>query len=290
MPPKRKAQEISRAESSPPANVRTKGEAVTGGPDTPIRGELAPLDLSSPWTDDQEIALFKSVIRWKPAGKFSDLCLSISSLTLLTSLGMHKHFRMLSISQQIQNQAYDESEATDTHIRIPGIWQKLGTLYNLEAIDSREDSFQEEGRDDGSTDSDPHEEPFHEFILPEEEYGDSMFDRRLNPEGTSSPPLLEKRRSPARKRGGRRAEGNTSARASTIEDTEEGLCCCTPLAIMLITISRGQIIASAITRSTWTRSRDKIRTTITTSTGGKYKIRIRRERIRISHRRQRWYG
>lgn len=47
--------------------------------------------------------------------------------------GIHKHFRMLAISEHLKSQGY----ATDEHTRIPGIWKKLGTLYNLPALDER---------------------------------------------------------------------------------------------------------------------------------------------------------
>lgn len=48
---------------------------------------------------------------------------------------MHKHFRMIAISQHLRNHGYTSSK--DSHTRIPGIWQKLGSLYNLEALDER---------------------------------------------------------------------------------------------------------------------------------------------------------
>ena len=46
-------------------------------------------------------------------------------------IGMHKHFRIMAIAQQLQNLA------PETYTRIPGIWKKLSSLYNLEAIDER---------------------------------------------------------------------------------------------------------------------------------------------------------
>lgn len=49
--------------------------------------------------------------------------------------GMHKHFRMIAISEFMKSQGYAPSHAE--HTRIPGIWKKLGTLYNLPALDER---------------------------------------------------------------------------------------------------------------------------------------------------------
>lgn len=85
---------------------------------------------------------------------------------------MHKHFRMLAISQLMRNHG-----VADTHTNPEGIWKKLNTLYNLEGLDEREDM-------DDDLDSPP---AFTEFKLPEEEFGELMAARRLNPEGTASP-------------------------------------------------------------------------------------------------------
>jgi len=53
-------------------------------------------------------------------------------LIKINLLGMHKHFRMLSIAQLMKNHG-----VADAHTNIKGIWAKLNTLYNLEAIDDQ---------------------------------------------------------------------------------------------------------------------------------------------------------
>ena len=45
---------------------------------------------------------------------------------------MHKHFRMLSLSNYVKNSGFNEE-----HTRPEGIWQKLETLYNLKTLDER---------------------------------------------------------------------------------------------------------------------------------------------------------
>jgi len=112
-------------------------------------------------------------------------------------VGMHKHFRMLSIRKYLLMEGVIAPE--DHHASIQGIWQKLGSLYDLATLDEREDSVingVNGDEDDGS-------EHYTIFTLPSDEYGERMFERRLEPEGTDSPAM------------------QFSRRGSTIADTDE---------------------------------------------------------------------
>ncbi|KIN08576.1 hypothetical protein OIDMADRAFT_100306 [Oidiodendron maius Zn] len=148
--------------------------------------------VKDPWTDEQETALFKGIIRWKPNG-------------------MHKHFRMIALAEHLRNHGCDEK-----HTRIPGIWEKLKTLYNMEMIDAREDSAEDEEEE---------EVPFIDFELPDKDYGLETFMRgkRSLSEAPSSPPRLARTPSPPpvkrRKRGD--TVTTTKTRASTVDDTDE---------------------------------------------------------------------
>jgi MRG-binding protein len=127
---------------------------------------------------------------------------------------MHKHFRMIALSEHLRNHGYDPT--VEKHTRIPGIWEKLGTLYALPIIDDRENSFEYE--DPGK---------FLEFKLPDEDYDERTFmkgKRRESSETPSSPPRLGRSPSPEvqglRKR--KRADTVTAKnRASTVDDTDE---------------------------------------------------------------------
>ncbi|MCJ1256484.1 hypothetical protein MMC24_004305 [Lignoscripta atroalba] len=189
MPPRKKARLSSRAASTLSGDIQTEPSRAQVDRQSNTKGSLGGPNIPpDPWTDEQETSLFKSMIRWKP-------------------VGMHKHFRMIAISQQLRNHGY--TSPRDDHTRIPGIWEKLGTLYNLEALDEREDSFGEGSSDD----SDPRKEPFVQFNLPEDDFGDAMFARRLASPGTFSPPSLSHQLSNESIYGVRRP--------STIDDTEE---------------------------------------------------------------------
>lgn len=127
---------------------------------------------------------------------------------------MHKHFRMIALSEHLRNHGYDPT--VEKHTRIPGIWEKLGTLYNLPIIDDRENSFEYE--DQGK---------YLEFKLPEEDYDEATFmrgQRRADSETPSSPPRLGRSPPPPplgiRKR--KRADTvTTKNRASTVDDTDD---------------------------------------------------------------------
>jgi MRG-binding protein len=125
---------------------------------------------------------------------------------------MHKHFRMIALSEHLRNHGYDPT--IETHTQIPGIWKKLNTLYNLDIIDERENSlFDYEDGDDQYLD----------FELPEE-YEEPMFmkGKRSPSEAGSSPPRLD--RSPSLPPARKRKRGDTviqKNRASTVDDTDE---------------------------------------------------------------------
>ena len=109
---------------------------------------------------------------------------------------MHKHFRMLAIHDYMISQGV--VNPADEHTKIPGIWEKLGSLYNLPILDDREDSIMTDLPDEnGET-----VELYSPFKLPEDEYGAKMFARRLDPDGSRSPE-------------------DPSRRESTVADTDE---------------------------------------------------------------------
>ncbi|TVY62910.1 Chromatin modification-related protein EAF7 [Lachnellula suecica] len=191
MPPKKKGKG-ARAASTP---VPDEDAMAVDSPQQVEEPAKPSYDiLKDPWTDEQETSLFKGIIQWKPAG-------------------MHKHFRMIALSEHLRHHGYNPE--IEKHTSIPGIWQKLGTMYNLEILDERENSFDYDDGDD----------KFLEFQLPEE-YEETMFMRgkRSASETPSSPPRMEER-SPSpqgtkkRKRGDTVTQKNT--RASTIEGTDE---------------------------------------------------------------------
>ncbi|KAF2762387.1 hypothetical protein EJ05DRAFT_473302 [Pseudovirgaria hyperparasitica] len=170
MPPRKRAKVSAAttplAESQPKTPIDTTATAAS--PQT----EQSPKDLANdPWTDDQESLLFKNLIRYKPTG-------------------MHKHFRMLSISRDLRSHGYTGSASS--HTRIPGIWRKLNALYDLETLDDRENghNFAEDPDPEDADD----EDQMPSFELPDDEFGDLMWARRFPPsdaERSSSPELPE---------------------------------------------------------------------------------------------------
>ena len=181
-------------------------------PDAEVLGNL--------WTADQESSLFKAIIRWKPTG-------------------MHKHFRMLAISEHLRNHGFDPD--VEAHTRIPSIWAKLRTQYDLDIIDDRDNIYRGEPAGVGTAAgaNAVFEELYRDFELPPDDFHDAMFARRLAGPGDppSSPPEWDADAPAAHTRKRKRGATTTSAaapdtssvagstatktRASTVEDTDQ---------------------------------------------------------------------
>ncbi|OKL64072.1 hypothetical protein UA08_00786 [Talaromyces atroroseus] len=162
MPPRKRPKLSSRATSTTPQVEATKQpSSALSATDSTHKSDTESELVNDPWTDEQETALLKSIVRWKPVGY---------------------------------------APADEEHTRIPGIWKKLTSLYNLPALDEREDSIITPEAEDSE------ESEYCPFELPEDEYGEMMFAKRLAAERSESPETSIQ------------AE---SRRGSTVADTDE---------------------------------------------------------------------
>lgn len=161
------------------------------------------------WTDDQEAALLRAIVHWKP-------------------VGIHKHFRMVAIRHYMLSQGI--TNPSDEHTSTAGIWRKLESLYDLPGLDEREDSI----IDDADDDDGKNISYWRDFELPRDDFEAMMWDRRLAPDGASSPAWSrrestvadtdEPRSSPVSGRGttrGGRASARKSGRLSRLQNELE---------------------------------------------------------------------
>lgn len=117
-----------------------------------------PLDPSH-WTTPQELSLLQSVTHYKP-------------------VGIHKHFRMINILDSLLTSGtISAPQANHPHASTTaGIWQKLNSLYDLKALDEREDAiFADVAADDG----DGIVEYWREFELIGHDFATRTWERRL---------------------------------------------------------------------------------------------------------------
>jgi MRG-binding protein len=108
---------------------------------------------------------------------------------------MHKHFRMIAIRDYMLDQGV--INLSDEHTSTAGIWRKLELLYDLPRLDEREDSVVSDGGDDDGKSL----QYWKDFELPRGDFEAMTWDRRLAPDGGSSP--------------------GCSRRESTVADTDE---------------------------------------------------------------------
>ncbi|KAF2821190.1 CT20-domain-containing protein [Ophiobolus disseminans] len=155
MPPRKKAK--ASAASTPLRDTQPKTPQESGPSQS--QDEL----MNDLWADEQETQLFKSMMKWKPTG-------------------LHKHFRMISIHNDMRSHGFATEDAP--HTRIPGIWKKLNQLYALDALDERENQYAFSEDPDPLDPDDAAQMP--EFELPEDEYGELMWQRRFHREESAA--------------------------------------------------------------------------------------------------------
>lgn len=140
------------------------------------------------WTVPQELCLLQAITDCKP-------------------VGLHKHFRMLNIIETLQNSGtIPQHSGKHKHCSTSdGIWRKLESLYDLKALDEREDAIFADlpnDSEDGAA-----AEYWREFELKGNDFEQQMWDRRLAPAGDED--WSEEDRS------------STRMRESTVADSED---------------------------------------------------------------------
>jgi MRG-binding protein len=89
---------------------------------------------------------------------------------------------MISIHNDMRSHGFATGDAP--HTRIPGIWKKLNQLYELDALDERENQY---AFSDEPEATDPDEAPnMPDFELPEDEFGELMWSKRFHREDSAA--------------------------------------------------------------------------------------------------------
>jgi MRG-binding protein len=148
------------------------------------------------------------------------------------SEGMHKHAHMISIMENFRSNGYGSGRKVPAqHVRSAGIWAKLRQLYDLDALDQRENAHAGIiAMDDDEDDEDEDNEEdnaveWTPFELPQTEedsyvdFGELMWDRRLLKPGEGKG--KEKAESPQRIPGLNETRSFPGVQLSTRKDDSE---------------------------------------------------------------------
>lgn len=182
MPPRKRARASTASTPLRETQPKTPVDHADDEKDEVMEDAIDP--TSDPWTDEQETQLLRGLMRWKPTG-------------------IHKHFHMTRLAPSIHHDStyptIRHALAAAPHTRIPGIWEKLGQLYNLEGLDEREDARMiphfdpqvweddvdvpeaevAEGEDDDPLPSGRSWNEVREFNLDEDGFGEMMWAKRF---------------------------------------------------------------------------------------------------------------
>jgi MRG-binding protein len=96
---------------------------------------------------------------------------------------------MISIHNDMRSHGFVTEHAE--HTRVSGVWNKLNQLYDLRALDDRENAYAFDDHPDPFNPEEAYSIP--EFELPEEDFGELIWLRRFrepNSEASSSPPFI----------------------------------------------------------------------------------------------------
>ncbi|KAF9361137.1 hypothetical protein BGX26_005511 [Mortierella sp. AD094] len=152
---------------------------------------------SSNWDETMEMALFYAATKFKP-------------------VGMHKHFRMINLQKQFNKNSH-------TLCTIAELWEKLGTMYDLQTLDEREDSgmFVDEDEEDEEEDEEDQDISFknsEEFVLPLHEFDQFVTEVVQEPSRNPSPSPMRTTR--ANREGSQTPSVADSSRASSPDEED----------------------------------------------------------------------
>jgi hypothetical protein len=115
------------------ADVKEESPAPTLE-EEPIKIENSENAETKEWDAGMELALLNAIARCKPVGKYKDKKKGRISLIKLLFIGIHKHFRIISVQKQF-------NQNSPVSCTVKEIWQRLGEFYGMSALDELVNRF-----------------------------------------------------------------------------------------------------------------------------------------------------